>query len=156
MDLKDFEKLWKTSAKDPVKVIELFMIAALEYEKDQKVGSYMVSYLIPKKECMEDARSPTGLVPYPNGVGYMLKQTLKNPNIVRSYIGGTPKNGYKIDPSDIKLTVVSKEINGDWAKVVIQSAGKDFPTPITLKMEDGNWKIYSGISSIATGVRPPK
>jgi len=155
MNLKEFEKLWKANANDPVKVIELFMSAMLVYEKNQRNGAYMISYLLPKDDCIKDRRSPTGLVPNPRGVGYMLNQMLKNPNIVRSYIGGTPENGYRVDPKSVKLNVVLKEISSNRAKVVIQSAGKDNPTPISLKIEDGCWKISSGISSIATGVKPP-
>lgn len=156
MNLKEFEKVWKRDGKDPVKVIRLFMEAMLVYEKNQKTGAYMISYLIPEDDCVKDSDSPTGLVPNPRGVGYSLKQMLKNPDIIRSYIGGTPGNEYKIDPKNLKLKVISKDISGNKAKVVIKSAGKDNPTPLTLKQENGYWKISAGISSIATGVRPPK
>ena len=157
MNLSQFKSVWEKEGKDPVKVIELFMQAVLEYEKDQEKGAYMISYLIPKDDCVENSDSPTGLVPNPRGAGYYLKQMLKDPNIVRSYVGGTPKNKYEIDEKNLKLKVVKKEIQGDRARIVIKSAGKDSPTPVKLRLEDGYWKIESGsISSIATGVKKPE
>lgn len=152
--LAKFKKTWESKGKDPIEIVKLFMNAVLAHEKDQKNGGYMVSYLIPKEDCVRDNESPSGLMPNPRGVKYFLDQMGKKPNIVRSYCGGTPKNGYKIDASNISLNIKEKEISGNEAKIVIQSSGKDFPTPLTLKKDDrGYWRISGGISSLATGVK---
>ncbi len=156
MDMNSFLDLWNKAKSDPVKVIELFMRAILECEKNKKKGLIMLSYVLHTDRCVKSSESPSGFLPNPRGVGFYIDQMLRKPNIVRSYIGGAPENGYSIDESNIKITVVSAVVQGDEAKVIIKSSGKDFPTPIKLKFEEGAWKIFEGVSSIATGVKPPK
>jgi len=154
MKLVEFRKTWETKGKNPIEVVKLFFDAVLAYEKDQNSGGYMVSYLIPEEDCVKSNESPSGLMPNPKGVKYFLDQMAKKPNVVRSYCGGTPKNGYKIDEGRISLKIKEKKISGNKAKIVIQSAGKDFPTPLALKKDSkGYWKLSGGISSIATGVK---
>lgn len=153
MDLNEFLALWESARDDPVRVIELFLRAILVCEKDRELGEQMISYLLHPDRCDKDPNSPSGYRPNRIGVGFYIDQLLRRPEIVRSYLGGTPENDYRIDESNIKVEVVSVEKKNDVARVVIRSSGKDFPTPIILKYVDGAWRIYEGISSLATGVR---
>lgn len=154
MKLDEFQKTWETEGKNPVEIVKLFLNEVLAYEKDQESGGFMVSYLIPEEDCVENKASPSGFIPNPRGVKYFLDQMAKRPNVVRSYCGGTPENGYKIDEGRISLNIKEKKISGNKAKIVIQSAGKDFPTTLALKKDSkGYWKLSGGISSIATGVK---
>ncbi|MHA1697321.1 MAG: DUF6935 domain-containing protein, partial [Promethearchaeota archaeon] len=123
-------------------------------EKDKKLGSQVLAFAFPKNENTKDASSPSGYKLSAAGNEYYLDQFLKDPNIIRSYGGANYKSGYKFDPDNIKITVVKENITGNEAKITIQSGGKDNPTPMTLKRNKlGQWKIFGGFGSMATGVR---
>ena len=113
----------------------------------------MISYLLHPDRCIKDPNSPSGYRLNTSGVGFYIDQFMRKPAIVRSYLGGVPEKNYEIDESNIKLSIVSVDKSGDTARVVVKSSGKDFPTPVILKHTNDGWKIYEGISSLATGVK---
>ena len=153
MEVDEFTKLYYAKGTDPLETVKLFMIAVMECENDFDKGQRMVAYTIPRSSCMP--AGPKGeLIPYRGNVGFYLEEMVKNPNIIRSYLGGTPQNGYRVEKKDMHLQILSREIRGDEAKIIVKSGGKDFPTPITLILEKGYWKIDTpSIGSIATGVK---
>ena len=82
------------------------------------------------------------------------KSTTGSP-IPASYLGGTPANHYAADYNHTIATTLHKHgLNDETnAKVFVQSGGKDFQSPVTLKRNNaGTWKITE-FSSLYTGVK---
>jgi hypothetical protein len=80
----------------------------------------------------------------------------ESPEIANSYLGETPENGYRVDPTHLVMTVLSEGHDKDWCAVTIQSAGKAFSTPCNMgKDGTGRWKLLQ-IASMATGVQKAK
>jgi len=153
-NFNEFKKEFEEKGTDPEEVVLLYCIAALEYANGNDDGHYMATLTLPKNFCEKDSSSPSGFKLSIKGELYYLEQIRKRPNIIKSYLGGTPANNYEIDPDNLKLNVVEEAVEKDKAIIVIQSAGKDNNTPMQLKKnKHGYWKIFMGTSSIATGVK---
>ncbi len=152
-----FKAAWEKDAGEPENTIFYYIIALLNIERDKKIAAAMMSILVHKDQTKEDLMSPSG-----RGLlrtqAYFLFHTKENPDVPRSYLGGTPENDYEIDTKALKMTVLKiqerKPKRGPiQAKVWIKSAGKDNPTPTSLACnKHGQWKILE-CSSIITGVR---
>ncbi len=90
---------------------------------------------------------------------YLINQLDKRPKILRSYLG-TEMPDYQVsDSSKFEITFLPAKTQKfeklkRW-KIFVQSSGKDFPTPITLKKVGKTWKIAE-FSSICTGVKSKK
>ena len=129
-----------------------YLIAALNIEKDPKLADQMMTVLVSKKHCIEDSGSPSGLK-LRRSAKYFIGQFKKNKNIARSYVGGTPQNGYKFDKDNLVMTVTKKQEYGKGLKIFIDSGGKDMDTPVQIAANaQGQWKLLE-YSSICTGVR---
>ncbi|NHI91326.1 MAG: hypothetical protein EAX96_02400 [Candidatus Lokiarchaeota archaeon] len=154
-DYNSFKKRWETDGKNHVQTIFLYLLAALEYTTgNQQVGEAMATLVLPKPRLLVSKSSPSGYITNPKGEGYLLNHMKENPRVVPSYIGGSPDDNYQIDPNNLQMTVLEEGVSGREAVVVIQSAGKDFPTPCGLRMNNaGYWKIFKGTGSIATGAQ---
>ena len=149
----EFKKEFEEKAKDPRYTVFLYCIACLEYAKGNKDGEYMATLTLPKNDLNVSPGSPSGFT-LARTERYMLDQIKSRPRIIKSYLGGTPKNGYQIDEGNLELDIINDNIQDDRGSIIIQSAGKDNPTPLKLaKNNQGIWKITSGTSSIATGVK---
>ena len=152
-----FQAAWEKDAGEPENTIFYYIIALLNIERDEKIAAAMMSILVHKDRTKEDLMSPSG-----RGLlrthAYFLFRTKEQPDVPRSYLGGTPENDYEIDEKALKMTVLkiqkTKPKRGPLqAKVTIKSAVKDFPTPTSLAQnKHGQWKILE-CSSIITGVR---
>jgi hypothetical protein len=147
-----FRSAWEKDADKPENTIIYYIIAALNVERDPRLADAMMSLVVSKNDCIEDGGSPSGLK-LGRSAGYYIGQFQQNKNIARSYVGGTPENGYKINNSLLTMTVVSKQDAGKGVKIFIQSGGKDMTTPVQLaKNNNGQWKL-TNYSSICTGVK---
>ena len=88
---------------------------------------------------------------------YHLGRLRDNPHWIRSYLGGTPENGYEckelLEPLfDDRQTFIGE----DRAKVFLWSSGRDLSVPVTLRRNnEGNWKLFSW-SSLIMGVKRAK
>ncbi|MHA1681478.1 MAG: DUF6935 domain-containing protein [Promethearchaeota archaeon] len=153
--MTDWKELFEELSKNPLGTIEFIIRATILAETDEKLAEQVLAFAFPKNENVEDMSSVSGYKISRNGNGYYLNQLLKNPNIIRSYGGANHENGYSdFDINNIKITVVKQDISEKEAKIVIKSGGKDNPTPVKLKKnKDGQWKMFGGYSSMATGVR---
>lgn len=150
-----FSKSWEKTANKPEQSVFHFLIGAYNYCKNPKVGEAMVTLILSKKHNTEDSSSPSGLKLGPTNKSLM-ENMRSNINIVKSYLGGKYTDDYKFDENKLTMSLLSVGDDGKEAKVVIQSGGKDFPTPVSLaKNKDGQWKITE-FSSIATGCRKTK
>ena len=147
-----FKSEWEKDAGKPENTIMYYLIAALNIEKDPDLADAMMTVIVSKKDCLKNGRSPSGLK-LGRSAKYFIGQFKKNPRIAASYVGGTPKNGYKYKKNSLTMTVVKKQDHGKGLKVFIQSGGKDFDTPLQLrKNNSGQWKLTE-YSSVCTGVK---
>jgi hypothetical protein len=147
-----FKNEWEKNAGDPENTIMYYLIAALNIEKDQDLADAMMTVVVSKDDSLEDGSSPSGRK-LGRSAKYYVGQFLKNKNIARSYVGGTPENDYKISKDSLTMTVVKTENQSKGVKIFIQSGGKDMPTPVYLrKNNSGQWKL-TNYSSICTGVK---
>jgi len=153
-DLDTFISKWNQVSSDPYGVIMLYLMAALNIEKNPEEAENMMTVIVSKRDCLEDNESPTNLR-LGRSAGYFLKRFQENPNIARSYLGGSPENEYRVDESNLELTVVREEEINERLKIFIKSRGKDFLTPVQVqKNRDNQWKLVE-YSSICTGVKKP-
>jgi hypothetical protein len=147
-----FKSEWEKDAGKPENTIMYYLIAALNIEKDPKLADAMMTVVVSKKDCLEDSGFPSGLK-LGRSAKYFIGQFKKNRNIARSYVGGTPQNGYKIDKAKLVMTVTKQGKHGKGLKIFIDSGGKDMDTPLQLTANnDGQWKLIE-YSSVCTGVR---
>jgi len=155
-DFKKFKASWEKNASDPAQSIFHFLIAAYNYcTKDRAVGDAMATVILSKKHNLKDPSSPSGLKLGPTNKT-MLKYMHDDSNIVKSYLGAEYKQDYKFNESKPKMTFLGFVPEGEKRlKAIIQSSGKDFPTPVSLaKNKHGQWTITE-FSSIATGCKKP-
>lgn len=153
-DVDSYYTKWNEISSDPYKVILLYLNAALQIEKNPKVAENMMTIVVSKKDCQEDNTSPTNL-----RLGHSAKnfhsKFEENPNIARSYLGGSPDNNYTIDESNLELLIVREAEDNERLKIFIKSQGKDLATPVQVqKNRNGQWKLVE-YSSICTGVKKP-
>ncbi len=156
IDFKKFKASWEKNASDPAQSIFHFLIAAYNYGvKDKAIGDAMATVILSKKHNLDDPSSPSGLKLGPTNKT-LLKYMRNDPNIVKSYLGAEYKEDYKFNESKPKMAFLGFVPEGEKRlKAIIQSTGKDFPTPVGLaKNKHGQWKITE-FSSIATGCKKP-
>ena len=153
-DFEKFQKSWEKKASDPAESVFHFLIAAYNYCLDPDVGEPMTTLVLSKKHNLKDTSSPTGLKLGKTNK-YLLKHMSEDINIVKSYLGANYKKDYKFNEKKIEMALLTFDSDGKYGKVVIQSGGKDLPTPVGVgKNKNGQWKILE-FSSIATGCRKP-
>lgn len=155
-DFKKFKASWEKNASDPAQSIFHFLIAAYNYSvKDKAIGDAMATVILSKKHNLDDPSSPSGLKLGPTNKT-LLKYMRNDTNIVKSYLGAEYKEDYKFNESKPKMAFLGFVPEGEKRlKAIIQSTGKDFPTPVGLaKNKHGQWKITE-FSSIATGCKKP-
>ncbi|HUT81800.1 MAG TPA: hypothetical protein VMZ29_11410 [Candidatus Bathyarchaeia archaeon] len=152
-DFKKFNDAWEKNAGDPAQSVFYFAIAAYNYSvKDVDIGDAMATVVLSKKHNEKADFSPSGLKLGPTNRS-LFKHMREDPNIAKSYLGANYKNDYKFDEKKLTMLVLTVTSDEKEANVIIQSGGKDFPTPIPLaKNKNGQWKITE-FSSFATGVR---
>jgi hypothetical protein len=149
---KTFKSEWEKDARKPERSIMYYLIAALNIEKDPELAEAMMTVVVSKNDCLEDGSSPSGLK-LGRSAKYYIGQFKKNPNIARSYVGGTNTNNYKFSKNNLTMTVVRKQDQANGVKIFIQSGGKDLATPVSLRENSsGQWKL-TNYSSICTGVK---
>lgn len=140
--------------RDAKGTVNLFLRVLHSLSTDEKAAREALPLFLPKPSLKADPRQKSGFA-----VGmsdeYYVAELVKKPQIMRSYFGGTPENGYVPDDAfelkfvDGKPTVIEEKE----AKIFVFSLGKDFPTPIGLKRNgEGIWKVFNW-SSVATGVK---
>ena len=151
-DFDKFQKSWEKEADKPEQSVLHFLIACYNYSKDPKIGEPMATVILSKKHNTKDSSSPTGLKLGPTNKRLM-EYARRNPNITKSYLGANYKDDYKFSESKMSMALLSVEDDGKYAKIFIQSGGKDLPTPVQLaKNKNGQWKITE-FSSIVTDCR---
>lgn len=143
--------------------------ALLALESNRAQAEALLTVVLNGQQLSEDSGSPTG---YSLGSSdrFLLDQMESKPDILPSYIGGTPEKAYA-DADRVNLPIKFLEngevVNGLKAdnsvdkegategRLYIQSNGKDLPTGINMaRNSKGLWKINTtSLSSIATGVK---
>jgi len=153
-DFAKFKAAWEKHASDPLDSLFYFLMAAYVYcSVDKNLGEAMATLILSKKHNVADSSSPSGLK-FGKTNRYLFDQMLEDPNIAKSYLGANYKDDYKFDEN--KLVMHSEGIvpeDEKHLKVIVQSGGKDYPSPVSLaKNKHGQWKVTE-FSSIATGCR---
>ncbi|MHA1211423.1 MAG: DUF6935 domain-containing protein, partial [Candidatus Heimdallarchaeota archaeon] len=154
-DFKKFKSAWEKHADDPAQSVFYLVIAALNYSVDDKVlGDAMATIPLAKTHNEKVEFTPSGLKLGPSN--RKLFQYMRNdPNIAKSYLGADYTNDYAFNAKKLEMKVLATVIDSGQASVIIQSGGKDNPTPIKLaENKNGQWKVIE-FSSLATGVRKP-
>lgn len=153
-NFKDFKAGYEKDGKDPRKALFYYIIGVLEYATgDKQEGEPMITLTLPKDDNIVDSSSPSGFKLHIAGEGKFVQMMEQNPNIIKSYVGGTNKNNYEIDKEHLKIHIVGKHLEDKWAVIDIQSGGKDIYSRVQLKKNmEGIWKL-SNTSSLATGVK---
>ncbi len=153
-DFDKFQKSWEKSASDPAQSVFHLLIAAYNYCLDPEIGDPMATVVLSKKHNQKDASTPTGLKLGKTN-RYLFRHMAEDINIVKSYLGANYKADYKFNEKKLTMSLLTFDSDGKYGKVVIQSGGKDFPTPVKVgKNKNGQWKILE-FSSVATGCRKP-
>lgn len=153
-DFDKFKKSWEKSASDPAQSVFHLLIAAYNYCNDSEIGDPMATVVLSKKHNQKDASTLSGLKLGKTN-RYLFKHMAENINIVKSYLGANYKEDYKFNEKKLTMSLLTFDSDGKYGKVVIQSGGKDFPTPVGVgKNKNGQWKILE-FSSVATGCRKP-
>ncbi len=155
MTLDEFKKQWEASAKTEKGAIKMYLIAVLEYLKDNPDGGKMIGQCLPKGDFTPEGKPTPSHRFYLEQFGKIVKGTDFPGGIAASYLGGTPENKYSYDyANDIVVVESASRFGPDQSKVFVRSGGKDNPSPVTLKKnKDGYWKIIE-LSSLCTGVKP--
>ncbi len=146
MNLAEFEKLWNKIGKNEEGATKCYIIGAIEYANGNDDGEKMVAMTVPKTYL--NIKKLLGRTEK-----YRLNHMRESPNNPKSYLGGTVENDYKYSYDNDIVALPQSKKGPKKSKIFIQSGGKDFPTPITLKKNKfGYWKLFNA-SSIATGVK---
>lgn len=168
--LSDFQKRFEAEAKTPKGAIRMLFMALLELQSSPALAEKMVTVVYNGKKITADSSSPTGFS-LGNSDRFILSQMKQRPEIVRSYLGGTPENNYTdfdasgntIDYPPHGTVVNGLRVNNtladnDEGQIYIKSQGKDIPTPLRLERNNqGLFKVDpSSVSSVATGVKQPE
>lgn len=153
-DFKEFQKSWEKDADKPEQSVYHFLIATYNYCKNPKIGEPMATIILSKKHNVKDTSSPSNLKLGPTNKR-LLEHMREDLNIAKSYLGAKYTEDYKFNEKKPTMSLLAVEEDEKYANVVIQSGGKDLPTPVALaKNNSGQWKITE-FSSIATGCRKP-
>lgn len=153
-DFKKFKSAWEKDAGDPLDSIMYYLIAALNVEKDPKLADAMMTLVVSKNDSLEDSGSPSGMK-LGRGARYYVGQFKKNPNIAKSYVGGTWENNYKISKGALRMNVVREQDMGDRLKIFIDCGGADSARPVQVaKNKHEQWKLVE-YSSLCVGIRKP-
>ena len=148
MDFPEFREKWENEwSRTESEAVRGFLISVMEYLEDPEEGARMVSLTMPEQYTRQDGTP---------GRDAFLEYFARNDGIsARSYLGGTPENGYSYS-YDHPIELLANSSRGeDESKVFIQSGGKDLPSPVHLRRNDaGEWKLVN-VSSLATGVKKP-
>ncbi len=166
-DVEAFLTRFNNEGKTPEGAIKMLLLALLEIENNPESAKVILSGIYNGKSLSASSGSPTGFV-LGNSELFIVDQMRKRPEIVRSYLGGTPEQNYEnfdasgntIDfpPDDTVVNGIriDNSIRGNTeGRIYIKSGGKDLPTGIRLEQNSqGLFKISpSSVSSIATGVK---
>ncbi|MBN2586778.1 MAG: hypothetical protein JXA64_02895 [Candidatus Fermentibacteraceae bacterium] len=146
MDFNEFREKWNSEwALTEEGALRAFLIGVIEYLKNPDEGGRMVALTLPDHYINDDG-SP--------GRDAFLEYFARNDgNAAKSYLGGTPENGYRYDYGHPIRILEQSDLGESESKIFIQSGGKDLPSPVHLrKNADGIWKLFN-VSSLATGVR---
>ena len=147
MNLSEFKKLWEELGTTPEGATKCYIIGAIEYAIGNDEGEKMCAMTVPKPRL-----NPQGLLGPTEK--YRIEHMREKPDTPKSYLGGTPDNGYTYS-YDNELVVLEDKCHREEknCKIFIQSGGKHFPTPVELrKNKFGYWKLFS-TGSIATWVQ---
>jgi len=149
MNYEEFQEKWQSEwSGTELGAIRAFLIGVLEYLRDEDEGSRMVALTMPGSSLKADGS--------PGRDAFLEYFANDSGNSAKSYLGGTPDNGYSFD-YDHPIEMLPNSAPGETrSKIFIQSGGKDLPTPVHLRREeDGSWRV-SNVSSMATGVKRMK
>ncbi len=146
MEIGEFSEKWNSLwSRTPEGAVRAFLIGVIEYMEDRKKGSRMVAMTMPDHYLGEDGSPGRDAF-----LEYFENEDGKN---AKSYLGGTPENGYKCDYDHPIKALEQSVIEETRAKIFVQSGGKDLPSPVHLRRNSsGVWKVFN-VSSLATGVK---
>ena len=138
-DYDAFKKSWEENAGDPIQSVFHFCQAVYNYcVLDKMQGEEMATLILAKTFLLKNTSRKTGFKVNPKGDGYLLEHMRETPRTIKSYFGGTPKNGYDMNPEELDMSVVGRYTGKTnrgipEACITIDSGGKDHDTPLSLR-----------------------
>ncbi|OPL19018.1 MAG: hypothetical protein AVO35_03580 [Candidatus Aegiribacteria sp. MLS_C] len=146
MELEEFRRRWEEEwGLTEEGAVRAFLIGVIEYLEDPDAGGRMVALTLPDDYLRKDGT--------PGRDAFLEYFSNDGGNAAKSYLGGTPENGYRYDYGSPLVILPQSDRGETESKVFVQSGGKDLPSPVHLRRnEDGYWKLFN-VSSLATGVR---
>ncbi len=145
------------NAEDPSNLVDLFVQAMVARTYDKKLGESMMGYIVTTKYRNADANSESGFT-----ITRVFQEELaepdRKPRILFAYCGGTPSGNYRdhdftnCDPAiDAQYSAKMQGPRSGRAKYFVTNGGASRPRPISLKDEDGVWRV-DNVSGLMTGI----
>lgn len=141
----------KKLGSDPAETVALWLEAAIRAQNNEQEGWDALQFMtIPLKDDQNWVKSS-------GNVFFVERIQKKNPSFRSFIVGATPENGYKVDMSNIRISVAyegKRDVRG--RKLMINSSGATMPRPIYLLQSDQSGLYYvKEYSSMYVDVRPP-
>lgn len=146
MDISAFEARFAAEGADPAAVVALLAEAMFALESDEQTGTAMMKVVLSKRLNPREE----------------IRRLRANPDIARSYLGGTPEGEYQdaaVDKFRLDGEYSARAQGVDYpepgqAKLFVACGGADRPRPIQLARNNaGLWKVVN-FSSLTVGVKP--
>lgn len=158
-DVESFIQLRNTLAKTPEGGAALFLVAAIQYTKNPKMGRHFVIISTDKK-WLNSSKSEQAYKGFDLGhsADFSLKQLNDKAYIPFSYIKGTHvSNAYHVEKLPYQFSIERSTDAGDGTvKVYVKTNGADSARPVTMKKnEAGFWKCME-YSSLFTSIKTPQ
>lgn len=169
-ELTAFQTRFQQQGKTPRGAARMLFEALVNGAQRPEQAENYLTVVLRSDELETSSNSPTGYSLSATGK-FMLQQFQARPEIIYSYIGGTPDKDYKNwNQSSLQLSIPeqsamagqividnSAEASGaTTGKLYVSSSGRDTPVPINMDINrDGVWKIQtSSLGNLAAGVKP--
>ena len=160
LSLSEFTALHAQEARTVEGAVKCLVVAAYEWFGNKNPdGSKMYALCLPNDQVDGNGNAKRGyyMEQFGKKAGSSISKGQTKAPIPASYFGGTPQNHYKPNyqtkiTQDHKYKLKRQDTETD-KKIMVQSGGKDMPSPVCLKQnKHGIWKIFE-YSSLYTGIK---
>ena len=169
-DLAAFQTRYLQQAKTPRGAAQMLLDALVNGVQHPEQAEAYLTVVLRSDQLESSAQSPTGYSLGASGK-FMLQQMQTRPEIIYSYVGGTPDKDYQnwsqssrqlsfpahgAMVGQIVVDNSAEQPGASTGRLYVSSSGRDTPVPINMdRNRDGIWKIQtSSLGNLAAGVKP--